>query len=250
MTSNIAICILTRQYNKEWATFLNEFTQYPTYMMCDKENIMCRPFELGQLFLIDPEECSRHKYTDSSTATIDKKMISWDKALFYFIHKCSLPYDYIWFIEDDVFFHSEKTIMNIDSKFPSTDLLTTFHDINHNGDAAVGWNHWYSVLHNIEYPWAHSLICACRLSRPLLQKIGEYVSTHNSLFFIEAMFNTIAMQNDLTIAHPIEIRHTVQYDNKIEDSDMNPFFLYHPVKDCTKHYYYRKIIKQMITQIL
>ena len=64
------------------------------------------------------------------------------------------------------------------------------------------------------------------------------------------MFNTIAMQNDLTIAHPIEIRHTVQYDNKIEDSDMNPFFLYHPVKDCTKHNYYRKIIKQMITQIL
>ena len=51
----------------------------------------------------------------------------------------------------------------------------------------------------IDLPWACSLIPICRLSAALLKKIREYANTRGHLFFIEAMFNTLAEQNNMLI---------------------------------------------------
>ena len=64
---------------------------------------------------------------------IKKDITAWEKALYYFC-KIEVEHEYVWFIEDDVFFYNEDTLFNIDYKYSNSDLLSNVYNENKTGD--------------------------------------------------------------------------------------------------------------------
>jgi hypothetical protein len=152
-------------------------------------------------------------------------------------------YENIWFIEDDVFIHSEKTLFDFDNNNNNTcaDLLAASNDIMTYNDQDRWndwWNHWVNIHDKISLPWSHSMVCACRVSRKLLNKIVEYKQKEGHLFFIEAMFNTIALHNGLIIETPVELSN-IHWRTSWNKDDIDKKKLYHPMKNIHEHEYIR-----------
>ena len=70
--------------------------------------------------------------------TLNKMVTGWEKAIFLSNCFVTSEDDKIWFLEDDVFFYDEHTLLNIDEQYPDTDLLTAPCTENNNDDP---W-HW------------------------------------------------------------------------------------------------------------
>ena len=83
------------------------------------------------------------------------------------------------------------------------------------------------------------MICAIRCSNSMLNSIKEYVIKYNNLFMDEALFNTLAIHNNLKVLSIGELAGIVyRKDWKItEIVDTN---LYHPIKNIDTQYSYRK----------
>lgn len=231
-----AICILTRDYNTHWIEFLRTFHYYDIYMVIDNTTQMYESqIDNIRIVQIPDEECLRYNYYNSSVASNLKKIVAWDRALYYFNKKNTIEYEHIWFMEDDVFFMSEQTLLDMDTKYPESDLLCAFHEINERGDIYHGWNHWVNVIHRIGTPWAHSVIAISRLSQRLLDRVDNYVRDR-PLLFIEALFNTLALQNEYQVDNPEELKDTVTF---YEKWDFNTGFshnrVYHPIKNTEDH---------------
>jgi hypothetical protein len=240
-----AICLLTRYYSSEWDTFLSEFTNtYDIYMVVDDNSEISRETdkekkEKIKIIQIEEQECIQNNYYKSSCWTNLKDVISWDKALYYFNRICPKKYDNIWFIEDDVFLKNEQMLVDIDNKYTHSDLLCAFNEINETGNTRQGWNHWINVVHRIGTPWAHSLICICRLSRRLLDRVNDYVSDRH-LLFIEALFNTLSLHYGYKIDHPPEISEgSIHFNKKWEMGELEEDKIYHPIKQVYLHSYIR-----------
>ena len=235
MNHKTAICLLTRKLNIPWVHFLKTCINYDIYIVIDDNEPLYYPMlENIHIIQISDEECLRNNYYNSSTVSNLKNIIAWDKALYYFNRKNTIPYENIWFIEDDVFFMSEQTLTCIDEKYPTSDLLCAFHETNERGDIHAGWNHWVNVIHLIGTPWAHSLICVCRLSKRLLERVDAYVADR-PLLFIEALFNTLALQNHFIIDNPDELKETITYNKKWDHNELDPNKIYHPIKNIDDH---------------
>lgn len=232
MSSNkTAICILTRRFNTYWTDLLKDFSQYDIYIVIDEncfEHPITKIHNKINVVQVDERKCYENNYYKSSTWANLKEIIAWDKALYFFNHECR-DYEHIWFLEDDVFFTNEQTFLNVDQQYPQSDLLSAFHEVNERGDIYMGWNHWINVIHRIGTPWARSLICVCRMSRRLLDKIDDYLNDRH-LIFIEALFNTLAHQNGYLIDNPREFGN-ITFDgvwttNHIYEKEL----FYHPIK--------------------
>jgi inorganic pyrophosphatase len=258
------LCLLTKQLTDEWMSFLldemnnianndaNPNFEYSIYIVVDnntidyqteyyREKLKKKPIHIIQLH---ENVCSQANYYKSSSWTNLKDVIAWDKALFYF-NRINTQYDSIWFMEEDVFLSSLQLIRQIDNRYKTEDLLTSFHEINQTGNVKEGWNHWINVIHRIGTPWAHSLICICRLSRRLMERIDEYVSDRH-LMIIESLFNTLAMHHQYTIAHPEEISEESIHFNKKWDLDHICFDkIYHPIKEMENHVLLRNRFHQL-----
>lgn len=229
----VAICVLSREYNQIWVDFLHSVTEYDVYFVIDDNSKIYSSDSLKvNIIQIIDEECKNNNYYNSSIATnIKKPVISWDKALYFFNCRCENKYEHVWFLEDDVFVKDFQTLYRICRNNKDADLLCSYHEVNLTGNIHSGWNHWVNVIHKIGTPWAHSLICCCRLSGRLLEKINEYVQDR-PLLFIEALFNTLALHNGYKIVHPIEMTKTItwNYPWTKEEIMANPYYIYHPVK--------------------
>jgi hypothetical protein len=237
-----AVCILSRYYSETWIEFLNTFdsTVYDVFFVIDDMAKMY-PENIKQVNIIQIQEnrCRETNYYNSSSASNLKDILAWDKALYYFNRVSELKYDHIWFLEEDVFLMSENVFRTVDAKYPESDLLSAFHEINETGNIYNGWNHWINVIHRIGTPWAHSLISASRLSRRLLDRIDDYVQDR-PLMFIEALFNTLALQNHYSVQNPDEMRYTITYDNQWNREQVDISCLYHPLKKIEDHIYIRE----------
>jgi hypothetical protein len=166
-----------------------------------------------------------------------KKLVSgWDKALYLFTR---IKYNYVWLFEDDVFFYNEKTIENIDKKYPYYDLLANcdFQE----GDLNT-WV-WSGLKINLQPPYYSGMVCASRLSNRLLKAINDYAIKNKKVFFIEAFLPTITKHYNLTYFQPSELTSVVyRYDwiKKEEKENLNKENIYHPIKDLMKHVEIRK----------
>ena len=163
-----------------------------------------------------------------------------DKALYYFCIEEPEKYDYIWMIEEDVFIPDVNTIYNIDVKYPESDLLCRSNKINRSGEIKT-WSHFKKLVNKIELPWCYSMICAVRVSKKLLELINAYAKEKKELLFCEALFNTLAYQNELAICIIPELSN-IKYNNQV-DLDLDTYnneYLYHPIKDINTHYKLRK----------
>jgi hypothetical protein len=233
-----AVCVLSRYYNQNWINFLKTFSNYDIYFVVDDNDVIFKStIHNITVIQVNDDICRSNNYYKSSSWSNLKEIVSWDRAL-YFFNCIKTDYEYVWFLEEDVFLHNENLLIKIDNEYPETDLLCSFNEINDTGDVRAGWNHWVNVIHRIGTPWAHSLICICRMSRRLLDKIHGYRRDRH-LLFIEALFNTLAVHNNYSIEHPIEITETITYDRKWDYDEIEADKIYHPIKKVEDHHFLR-----------
>ncbi len=230
---------LTYNYLKE----INEKTKYPIVIVIDDDNYDIPNYiDDGKIKIvkIDHNECEKAGYKGSVLYFKDKA-VSRDKALYYF-NKENIDYDYVWFIEEDVFIPDVYTIQNLDLKYQNADLLSSGNEIFTEKKNDWHWNHIYSQT-NLNPPYARCMICAIRCSKKLLKVIDEYAKKNNNLFLDEALFNTLSLKNNLEIkVLPELILHWYNIEWKVKE--MNKKTLYHPIKSIEKQEEYRKYIQE------
>ena len=241
---NKCICIISRKPSKILLDFYNDFKDYDVYVMIDdnKEiyhNYYKKKYNNIHFIQINEDKCIQNGFVNVTHISKKGVPISWDKALFYF-SDINKNYDNIWFIEDDVYFYNEDTIINIDNKYPDSDILSSKYDENPTGRKDY-W-HWYQALDKIKIgpPYYNAMVCAVRMSKKLLSIINNYAKTNKTLFFLEVMYPTFAKQNNLKYDNPEEL-YTIVYRRNWTKEDINKTNLYHPIKDYDIQYLYRQI---------
>jgi len=92
------------------------------------------------------------------------------------------------------------------------------------------WN-WKRVNKQIQIdpPYATSLICAIRCSKLMVTVISDYAKKYNNLFMDEALFNTLALHNNLSVITIPEFS-TIEWRKIWNVDDINKDNLYHPIK--------------------
>jgi hypothetical protein len=129
-----------------------------------------------------------------------------DRALYYF-GQINKGYDNIWFIEDDVFFYSEDTLLNIDRKYQNSDLLTS------------------QTIFNTK---------AFRASKKLIQYIAGHADQNKTLDCIQTLLPKLAFSNNLCHDKPDELQY-IKESHEWNYDDINKYCLYHPMKNLIEH---------------
>lgn len=234
------ICLLSvrpciKTYNFFKSIKLN--TEYDVYIVIDDNNYnIPNCDDTIKIIKIDTNECKNNGFK-STVLWLDNNACSRDKALYYFT-KESIDYNYIWFVEEDVFIPNVYTIENIDKKYESYDLLVQGHYIINKKETDWHWNHINNQI-KINPPYACSMISAVRCSKALLNSIKEYAKVHNNLFMDEALFNTLAIHNNLRVLCIPELS-SICYHKTWDFSEIVDTNLYHPIKNIDVQYSYRK----------
>jgi hypothetical protein len=230
-------CILTYNFYKN----IQLNSQYDVFIVIDDNNYNIPEYDgVVKIIKINNKECEDNGYK-SCVAWLDNKACSRDKALYYF-NKENIPFDFIWFVEEDVFIPSINTIINIDNKYKFGDLLAPSHNIIH--AKRTNW-HWPHINRQIKInpPYGSSMICAIRCSKQMLNSIQRYAQEHNNLFMDEALFNTLAIHNNLIVCPIPELR-TIIYRKQWKLKEILISNLYHPIKNIKHQYFFReKLIK-------
>ena len=241
---NNCICIICHRPNDVWLNFLNTFQKYDVYMIVDDNSINYSEhyssYEKIKFIQIKDEDCDKSGIKNMSFL-MKKHINGWDKSIYYF-STVNTSYDNVWFIEDDVFFYNEDTIINIDNKYTDGDLLSTTvteHRTHNMYEPGYDWGWWWHFINiDIPLPYHRGMVCVVRMSPALLCKIKEYATTHNTLFFLEAMFPILCKKNDLIHRVVEDLQYIIfRRDYTIEDIDKT--HMYHPVKDINHHIFYR-----------
>jgi hypothetical protein len=239
MTKPKIICFLTVTPNELFLNFCKKLKSqnYYIYVVIDNNNYEIKNDDEIIIIQIDNKICEDAGYKNTVTYC-KNRACSRDKALYYFCNH-DIDYKYIWFIEEDVFIPDVFTILEIDNKYLSGDLLSSKNIIINNNSE---WPHTNRVIQEcqskIELPYYKSMVCAVRCSKLLLSYIHEYATNNKTLFFCEVLFNTLAFKNNLEIINPSELS-TIIYKYNWEKKDIQKSNLYHPIKDIQKQYEYR-----------
>lgn len=215
-----------------FAQSVQEETEFDVFVVIDNNDFVCRDCNSFSVIKINDELCKENGYhgvnISDNTTHIKKSPIAFDKFLYYFCD-INTEYDFVWCFEDDVFIPSVDHIKNLHSKYSDNDLVTANNF--HKNDNLLDW-HWRHIFEKIQKPHYYSMSCAVGISKKLLQKIKCYVDENKCLFHLEAMLNTIAMQNNLKVCTPLELKSIVwQGKWDIDEFLLLPNSLFHPVKD-------------------
>jgi len=204
-TQRIAIGLICRRPDVIWLDFLSGFKQYDVFVITDDntsdyQDLKDKHPEI-QLIQINPTECENQGFTSTNSVYFNK-VTAWDKALLYFAYK-NTAYDHAWLFEDDIFFYDEQTIKNIDREFPQSDLLSAPYKVS--TGSSKDWWWWAKIQIALEPPYYNAMVCGIRVSRNLLNEINHYAATNHSLFFLEALFPTIALKKNLIYHNPKQL---------------------------------------------
>ena len=235
-----AICLITFRPNKIWCDFLNLFSKYKIFVVVDKKNFCLCEFKNNytNITFLQTEDlkCKLNGFVDTNFA-LHKLISGWDKALYYFGVE-NKNYDFVWFIEDDVFFNNEDTLVHIDNQFTDSDLLSN--TVNENGSGNNNTWLWNKIKIQYSPPYYSGMMCAVRFSNRMMKCINNYAKAHNTLFFLEALFPTIAIKNKLKYNTPNEMTNII-YRHNFKEENIDKNNLYHPVKNVNKHIHFRKL---------
>jgi hypothetical protein len=236
------ICILTVRPCIKTYNFIKELklkSDYEVFIVIDDNKYDIPNYDgVVKVIKIKNEESESIGYKNT-ILWLNGRAGSRDKALYYF-NRYYTNYDNIWFLEDDVFIPRINTIKDIDNKYIEGDLLTSDHEIVY--EKRYDW-HWVLVQNHIkiDLPYAKSMICAIRCSRKMMICIDDYVKKYNNLFLDEALFNTIALHNELDVKAIPELS-TIHWKKDWVLEDIKKTNLYHPIKDIQQQYDFRKNI--------
>ena len=246
--NNNCVCLICYKPNDIWIDFLSKFTKYDIYIIVDDNSGNYKEqyskFSNINIIQIIDNECKKNGFINMNF-TIKKDVTSWEKSIYYF-STINTRYDNVWVFEDDVFLYDEKALLDIDSKYNDSDLLSNSYGENVNGHKK-DW-HWDKIDIKFTPPYYSSMVCCVRVSLNLLSKLKNYANEHHTLFFLEALFPTICKKNNLKYDTPIEFGNIV-YRKDYEDKDIDKNNLFHPVKDITKHKHLRDMLNKNIIEI-
>jgi len=237
-----AFVLITRNIDDIWIDFLNllvKNTDLEIYAVIDdprKETSKAINFEI-----LEYTENDTGNYRNSCH-TIAKKVIAWDKAIYHFCEKSD--HEAVWFIEDDVFIPSVESLKYLENNYKEYDLVCQKNVVYPDGSEWWGWCKTY----NFNQPWCHSMSCAIRVSRALLNSVKKVVHAINNIPFVEILWNTIVAHEGLSIACPKELSTIIWLPKDNHDLDTkenlekikNGYF-FHPVKDVNYHNKYRLV---------
>jgi hypothetical protein len=230
-----ALCLITYKPKPEWIEFLSTIDTYDIYIIVDDNSKTYSSKHTNIHFIqIDNEECRKHGFQNMNYF-IGKEISGWDKALYYF-SQVNTSYSQVWFLEDDVFFYNAKTLQEIDSSYDDTfDLVCPTFMGNHTDP----WPHWSTIQIAFPPPYSFGMVCACRVSNKLLSVIRDYAKQEHTLFFLEALFPTLATRTSMRIGHPKEME-TIVFRHDYSIHEITKHNIYHPVKDIRLHTVFRK----------
>jgi len=229
-----AVVILTVRPSVIWMDFLSTFTEYDLFIVCD-----CNKYDYHTVWRISypkirfiqiPASVAADAgFSNLSTAVSPSQIVNaWDKAVYYFSR--DQTYGHVWFIEEDVYFHDEKTILDIDRQYDAVDLLCSpITSKDHDRESPWFW-HWPQIQISLPEPHYRAMMCAIRVSRNLLSSLARYAERYNTLFFLEALFPTVAKYHGLRCVEPTELS-TVRYQHDWAIQDLDKIHLYHPMKN-------------------
>ena len=240
------ICFLTLRpsllFYNFCKTLINE--SYEVYICIDDNSYTIpsytinNPHESIKIIKIDNKECI-DKGFKSSVLNFQNKACSRDKSIYYFCRKYdnTKKYENIWFIEEDVFIPTPTTLIDIDNKYNSGDLLCRTQSICDNNNLKGIYNLIKNKI-KVNTPYIHSMICAIRVSHKWMDSINNYVNKYNELCFDEVLFPSIAKENNLTIINPEELS-SIYYKKNWKTNHIKKYNIYHPIKDINTQYKYR-----------
>jgi hypothetical protein len=239
-----AICIICFKPNPIWLNFLSGFEQYDIYLSVDdnSENYTEKyktEYPSVHIIQFENSECENKGFTNLNTHEFAKKVTAWEKGLFYFAD-VNKVYDHIWFFEDDIFFYDEETIKNIDTKYPEGDLLTA--PIQSSSGASKNWWWWVRVKIEYQQPYYNAMVCGLRVSKELLLHIKEYAAKH-TLFFLEALFTTIAIKHHLK-CHTPKAMTQIFFRHKWSIYTLSRKNIFHPIKNIE----YQKVARRALAK--
>lgn len=241
LNSRSAVCFLTQQPSFETLKFSRELAQdvssIDVFISVDNNSWIIPSTTLPNLRFLQINEsiCNKYHFKESGSFGSGKTCLAWDKALYYF-SKHTTHHSFVWFLEEDVFIPSIQAFLALHDLYSSShDLITSAIEYNINGDLS-SWFHWYLAPGTFALPWAHSMVCAVGCSRRLLSAVNEYVKWRGHLTFVEFLFHTLAIQNNMKIINPFELD-TISYRRKYtyENIKARPNNWWHPVKNLTQH---------------
>lgn len=233
------ICLICRKPHQTWIDFLDKFTAYPVYMAIDDNNINYKsryPNSKINFIQIPNKLCENAGFKNMNFIS-QKLVTAWEKALYFFAN-LETDYKRVWFIEDDVFFYSETTLQEIDKVYPDSDLLT-----NDWSDYVKGTWNWSRVKINFDPPWFSAMVCATRVTKPLINLIKAYAAEHKTLFFLEALFPTICKRNNLIYDLPKELKR-VLYNKTPQECELDKKQIFHPLKKIKFHAEFRDVLSR------
>lgn len=233
--------------NDIYLEFLNKFSNYEVYIIIDDNTVNYTALYLTKytnltFIQIHYKVCKQYGFTNVNKIGVKKLISGWDKALCYFALNFSNTNSNtkVWFIEDDVFFHNEDTLLNIDAKYPDYDLLA-----NSDFKQASNKNDWLWNYIRIKQPGPYycGMVCATRLSSNVLEEIRLYADLNKELFFLEALLPTLSKTKtkDKKCCCPDELKKVVFRHNYSYEEVTNKANIYHPVKDILKHQEFRNL---------
>ena len=181
-----------------------------------------------QFIQIEDKVCLEKGYKNM-TYSITKTPVSWDKSVYYFC-EINNTFDYIWFVEDDVFIPNPEAIHYLDNKYKDYDLLTKENNVSLNYHTK-NW-HWHLGINHAPLPLFGSLVCTLRVSKNLLHIIRNYAHVFKKLFFLEIMFPTLNAHSKLknkVVSELSTIIYRFPWDENKHLIKKN--YLYHPIKN-------------------
>jgi hypothetical protein len=159
----------------------NEPSRYPSIANC---------------VYIDDARARKNGFFNSSPL-IPKTPIAWDKAIFYLTTDYTI-FDYVWIMEDDVFFTNPRVCIQLLEKYRSdtSDLIVRNFFLR---DQHPNWPHWHFAAQFRYEHQAGGFLPLCRLSRRMIQLTSDFVREHGSLAFVEVLFPSLAVSHQLKV---------------------------------------------------
>lgn len=236
----MAICLICNIPNPTYMEFLHKFMYYQICFMIRDNSVNYQElygstYKNIQFIQMNDNEYSTHGFIDYDFS--EDAFRDWYKALYYF-SVINMDFEHVWFMEDDVFFHSEYTLKNLDTRYHRNDLLSN--TILVDAEQTTDW-HWYKIHTHYEFPMYHTMTNIVRLSKALLSHIRVYAETHKKVFFIEALIPTVAMKHGLICSSPDEMKH-VYFKHDFDLNILNKRELYHPFSDILSHDMLRELV--------
>ena len=222
-----------------WLRFFATFTQYDVFLIIDDNS---RDYvssnEKIKYVQVSHEACVNTGF--SGINFLFRDPTGWEKSLYHFTHMVK-DYDRVWLLEEDVFFYDENTLVTIDKAYESSDLLTAPYKKSLNGITDEDGDEWLweKVTVAFDPPYYHSMVCASRLSKALLEAIDAYAKENNSLFFLEALFPTLCYTKGLKHDTPPQLQ-TVLWKMNYDIATFTKDKVYHPIKEYEQHEMIRK----------